>query len=150
MQAQLQDGRDLAAGLALDLGEPVDVPRIEHQRLLADRIGIRAQREAAVRVVQVVGRADRDVVDLLAAPAQLVDVTVEALELDEEVGIREIAVDDADRVLRVEGDLEIAVDRLDGAHVPRRDVAGGADQGESLPGIHGMARSRHATAARVT
>ena len=78
----------------------IDVPGIEHQRLFADRVGIRAQREAAVRVVQIVGRADRDIVDLLAAAAQLVDVAVEPLELDEEVGVREIAVDDADRILR--------------------------------------------------
>ena len=64
MQAQLQDGVDACdRSAALDLGQAVEIPRIEHQRLLADRVGVRAQREAHMRVVQVVGRADRDVVD---------------------------------------------------------------------------------------
>ena len=64
MQPKLQDGGDAATGVALDLGQPVDIPGIEHQRLFADRIRARAQREAAMRVVQIVRRADRHVVDL--------------------------------------------------------------------------------------
>jgi len=38
-------------------------------------------------VVKVVRRADRDIVDRLAGTAQLVDVAVEALELDEEMRV---------------------------------------------------------------
>ena len=52
----------------LDLGQTVDIPRIEHQRLFANRVGVGAQREPAMRVVQIVRRADRNVVDAFAAP----------------------------------------------------------------------------------
>ena len=81
-----------------------------------------------MRVVQIVGRANRNVIDLLAAPAQLVDMAIEPFELDEETRVRKIAVDNADGIVRIEGDLQIAADRLDGLHVPRRDVSGRANE----------------------
>ena len=77
-----------------------------------------------MRVVHIVWRADRNVVDLLTAPPQLVDVSIEPLELDEEVRFRKMAVDHADRVVRIKGDLQVAADRLDGLHVPRRHISG--------------------------
>ena len=58
MQTQLQDGGDAPAGLALDLGQFVDIAGIEDQRLFADGIHARAKREPAMRVVQIVRRAD--------------------------------------------------------------------------------------------
>ena len=84
VQPQLQNRRNLAAGLLLDLRQTIDVPGIEHQRLFADRVRAGAQGEPNMGVVQIVGRADRDVVDSLVAPAQLVDVPVEPLEFGEE------------------------------------------------------------------
>ncbi len=128
MQAQLQDGRDLLAGFLLEGGEAIEVPGVQHQRLLADDVGAGAQSEAAVRVVQIVGRADRDVLDGLALPAQFVDVAVEALELDEEVRVGEMAVHDADAVVGVHGHDQIAADGFDRFHVARRDIPAGADQ----------------------
>src|SRR6185312_8982838 len=94
VHAQLQDGVDAMAALALELLERVEVPRIEHERLLADGVGADAQREADVRVVQMVRRADAHVVDASAldAAAQLLDVTIETLELGEEGGVGPIAV----------------------------------------------------------
>ena len=99
-------------------------------RLLADHVAAGAQAEADMGVVQVVRRADRDIVDALVAAAQLVDMPVEALELGEEMRLREMAVDDPDGIVRVEGDLEIAAHGLDGLHMARRDIAGGTDQCE--------------------
>ena len=55
---ELQDVEDPPPGLPLQLGQGVQVPRVEHQRLLADRVGPDPQREADVGVVQVV-RASR-------------------------------------------------------------------------------------------
>ena len=81
-----------------------------------------------MRVVQIVRRADRNIVDLFAAATHLVDVPVEPLEFGKEMRIRKIAVDDADGIVRIEGDLQIAANGLDRLHVARRDVAGGADQ----------------------
>ena len=94
----------------LDLEQAVDVPGIEDERLLADRVGAGAQREADMGVVQIIGRADRDIVDRSRLPpAQLVDMAVEALELGEEGAVGEIAVDDADGVAGIErGDQPVA------------------------------------------
>ena len=130
VQAQLQNGRDPTTGVALDLRKTVDVPGIEHQRLFADRIGSRAQREATMRIVEVVRRADRDIADLVAAPAKLVDVPIEALELDEEVGVGMMAVDHADRVVRIVGHDEPAANVPHGLHMARRDIPRSPDQRE--------------------
>src|SRR3546814_3467694 len=92
MKAQWQDGVDPAPGAGLDLGEAVDVPRIEHQRLLADRVAVRAQSKAHMGVVQVVGRADADIVDALTAATQLIDMAVAALEFGDAVGLGKMAV----------------------------------------------------------
>ena len=85
-------------------------------------------------VVQIVGRADADVVDAFVAAPQLVDVPIEPLELREEMRLRKMAVDDADGIIGIEGNPEIAPQGLDGLHVTRGDVAGGADQGEACHG----------------
>ena len=41
-----------------------------------------------------------------------------------------MAVDDPDRIVGIEGDLQIAANRLDRLHMARRDIAGRADQRE--------------------
>src|SRR6185312_2796836 len=48
VQAQLQDGVDALAGLAFDFPQAVDVPGVEHQRLLADRVRAGTQGETHV------------------------------------------------------------------------------------------------------
>lgn len=87
VHTQLQDGVDLVAGVSLYFLEAVNVPRIQHQRFLANHIATGAQAEAHVRVMQVIGCADRDVVDyvLVVDAAPLVDMPVEALELGKKV-----------------------------------------------------------------
>ena len=97
MHPQLQDGVDPVPRVALDLEQAVDVPGVEHQRLFTDRIGTRAQGKTHVRIVQVVGRTDRYVVDVFrfVGSPHLVDMPVEALELGKELRIREMTVDDA-------------------------------------------------------
>ncbi len=105
--------------------------------------------------MQVVGRADGDVVDLrsVTGAPQLVDVPVEALELREEVRVGEVAVEDADRVARVEGDDEAVAGVPDRLHVPRRDVTGSTDQREALQAVNlrsgkgGIGLTAHAPAA---
>ena len=58
------------------------------------------QREANVRVVQVVGGADAHVVNLLSLAAQFLHMAVEALELGEEVRLREVTINDPNAVVR--------------------------------------------------
>src|SRR3954469_16003738 len=93
VQTQLQHGKHTSAGLVLELFERVEIPWIDDQRFLADRVGTDAQRQPRVRVVQVVRRANRDVVDtlLVRAAAQFFEVPVETLELGEETDIKRIA-----------------------------------------------------------
>ena len=103
MNPQLKDGVDPPAGLALDFLERIEVPGVDDERLLADRVGAHPQREADMGVVQVVRRADTHVVDPVRfRPApQLFEVTVEAFDLGEEADVEREAIQDADRVVRV-------------------------------------------------
>ena len=80
--------------------------------------------------MQVVGRADRYVVDasLVVGSAHLVEVPVETLELGEKVSRGEVTVDDAHGVVRIKGCHQIVARGLDGLHVPRGDVARGANK----------------------
>jgi hypothetical protein len=87
VEAQLQDVVDLAAGFFFDLFQGVDVPGVEYDRFFADHVGAYAQAEADVGVVQVVGRADAQVVQLGSFTSELFDVAVEALEFDEEIAL---------------------------------------------------------------
>lgn len=87
-----------------------------------------------MRIVQVVGRTNRHVIDVLrlVGPAHLIDVAIEPLEFSEELRIREVAVDDADGIIGIQGGHQPVAGVLDGFHVTRGDIAGGADQGEVL------------------
>src|SRR5262245_36928251 len=95
MQPKLQDSVHLAARFVLGLHETVDIPGIEHQWLFADRLGAVAEREAHMRVVQIVWRANADQIDLPALTAASVNVAIEALELHEKPCVREVAVKDS-------------------------------------------------------
>src|SRR3954447_20702560 len=99
MEAELVDGKHAAAGFLLDLPERVEIPRVENRRFFTDGVRLIPQREADVRVVEIVRRTDADVFDLITPPAQLVHVPVESFELGEEIGGRKIAVDNADAVI---------------------------------------------------
>jgi hypothetical protein len=66
-------------------------------------------------------------------------MAVEALELGEEAGFGEIAVDDADGIAGVHRRDQAVPGRLDGIHMPGCDIAGGADQGEVLHAMRSCA-----------
>jgi hypothetical protein len=115
-----------------DDAKPLDVPRVHHQRLLADRLRPDPQGEPDVGIVKIVGRRHADEVELRPLALHQLDVAVEALELGEEARIREKAVEDSHRVAVVERRDEIVAGLLDRLHVARRDIACGADQREIL------------------
>jgi hypothetical protein len=101
-----------------------------------------------VCVVQVVGRADADVLDAILgrSAANLFQIAVESLDLGKEAGVGKEAVESAHAIVRVDrGDKRIArvVDRL---HVLGRNEAGGADQSE----IHVGSRLCHAALLPAT
>src|SRR5690554_7145450 len=132
MHTQLQDGVHLPACVLFDIDQAIDVPGVQHQRLFADGIGARAQGEAHVAVVQVVGRADGDVIHSAAVigAAQLIDVPVETLKFREKVRFREIAIDDANGIVFVHGGNQVVTSVFDRFHMARCDVTGSADQCE--------------------
>lgn len=55
MQAQLLDRENPVSGGLLGLLQTVEAPRIEHQRLFTDGVRIRAQGEATMGIVQIIG-----------------------------------------------------------------------------------------------
>jgi hypothetical protein len=132
MQAQLEHGVHAAPALALEFLQRVQVPGVEHQRLLADGRGAHAQGLADVRIVQVVGRADAHPVHaLLGAPTvQAVEVAVETFVFAEVAGPRKVAVQDADGIVRIHGREQGVAGVADGLQVPRGDVSCDAGDGE--------------------
>ena len=125
VDAELEDCEYPPSGLGFELFERVEVPRVDDQRLLADRVGAVSQRQAHVRVVEVVGRADADPVDALGlgTAAQLVEVAVETLDLLEEAHVEAVRVEDADRVMGIGRRDKAVAGVADRLKVARGDVA---------------------------
>ena len=98
VHAQLEHRADALTGLVLELLQRVEVPGIDDERLLADRVRPDSQRKADVRVVKIVRRADAHVVDALfvGGTAKLLQVTIEAFDLGEEPDVEA----DSDRARR--------------------------------------------------
>jgi hypothetical protein len=63
---------------------------------------------------------------------QLVYMSVEALELGEEISLREVAVDDPNRVIRIQGRHQRISGVADCDHVPGCNVTCGADESEAF------------------
>ncbi len=135
VEAELQDAVDLLPGFLFDLLEGVDVPGVEHEGFFANHVGAVPQPEAHVGVVEVVRRADADVVDGFALAFQLFEVAVEALEFDKEVGVGEMAVDDPDGIKFIHGGYQHVSRVLDRPHVARRYKPGGANQRKIFHGL---------------
>src|SRR5690554_84197 len=132
MHTQLQDGVHLPACVLFDIDQAVDVPGVQYQRLFTDGIGACTEREAHVAVVQVVGRANRNVIHSVTVigAAQLIDMPVEALKFREKVRFREMAVDNAHGIVFVHGGNQVVTSVFDRFHVARCDVTGSTDQCE--------------------
>ena len=135
-QTELEHVVDPRSRLTLELGQLVEVPRVDHQGLLADGVGADPERQAGVGIVQVVGAADRDVVDPLGvAPAlELLEVAVEALHLREEAGVEEVAVEDPHRVVRIARRREPVAGVGDRLEMTGGDVTRDAEEGKVAGG----------------
>src|SRR5690606_14659018 len=107
-------------------GERIQIPGIEYERLLADRGGSEAQGQTDMGVVQMIGRADAEVIDPLFVffVSEALQVPIEAFELREERGFGEVAVDDADRIMRIHRRHEPVARVADRLEMPGGDVTG--------------------------
>ena len=131
MVAQLQDVVDALTGFTLNQRQLVQQCWGGHQGFFANDVTTQAQTRGNVGVVQVVGAADRHVVQLGGRGAfALVRVFLESLKFREKFGVRRNAVDDADGVVDVVGHGKLVARVLDGAHVAWCYVAAGADECE--------------------
>ena len=80
--------------------------------------------------MQVIGGANADIVDLVAAAPPLFNMAIKALKLGEKMGVGEVTVDHPNAVIRIECGDEVVACIFDGLHVARRDIASGADESE--------------------
>ena len=55
VQTQLQNSEYVPTGLALELFERIEIPRVNHERLLADGVRSDAQGEPDVSIVKIIG-----------------------------------------------------------------------------------------------
>ena len=90
------------AELRFDIGERVQVPRVKHQRLLADHPSTGPQAHSNVRIMQVIRRAHGQPVDSVPFTPQLLQLALETLGLGEELSLAVEAVEDSDRIVGVE------------------------------------------------
>jgi hypothetical protein len=132
VNSKLQNRFDLAACLRLKFGKGIQIPRIQHQWFLANGIGMDSERKADVRVVEIVGRADADPVELLflALAAQLLGEAIEAFKFGEKAYIEGILIQDAYGVIGIQGGNEPIACVSDGFHVSGGNVASGTNKGK--------------------
>ena len=103
--------------------------RGRHQRFFANHIAAQAQAGGDVRVMQVIGRADADVIQRRFRLAlEAMGKIVEAFKLGKKRALRRNAVDDADRVGDVIRHRQMVAQVFDGAHMARGNVASRANQ----------------------
>ncbi len=134
MEPQLKDGEHAASRFELQLLQGIEVPGIDDDRLFAERIRAAPQRESNVGVVEVVRTADADPVDVMlggTAP-QLIDVAIEALDLAKVAHVVAVAIEDADRIVRVDSGDETMTGIVDGLEMTARHVARHADDSKVL------------------
>jgi hypothetical protein len=97
MDAELKNGPDAAACFAFQFRERVQVPWVDHKRLLAESIGSHSQRQPYVCVVEKIRWAYRDVVNpvRLRPTTLLFEETIEALNFAKEAHVKRVAIENA-------------------------------------------------------
>ena len=134
MHAQLQDGPDGSPGLVLELLERIEIPRVDDQRLLANRVRAGAQGHPDMRIVEVIGCADADVVDALLrrSTAQFLEMAIESLDLVEEAHFEREPIEYADRIVRVRGGDQAIAGVMDRLQMARGNIAAYSGDGKIL------------------
>ena len=129
VMAQLKNVVDALAGFLFNQGQFIQQLRRGHQGLFTNHVAAQAQPCGNVRVVQVVGAADGDIVKRRAgATLELMGIFVKALKFGKKFALGRNAVNDADGVVDVVGSGQVVAGGLNGLHVTRRNVAGGTNE----------------------
>ena len=86
-------------------------------------------------VVQIIGGADRYVIYKSGFSLQFVDMPVKPLKFSKKMGVRKVAVDDTNGVIRVERGNQIILRFFDGFHMSRCDITCRTDEGKVFHSI---------------
>src|SRR5690625_843119 len=92
MEAQLQYRIDPASARCLEVGQLFQSGAIEYQRLFTDHVTAKPQAGSDMGLMQVVGRADAEIVEAAALAPEPMPMVLEALELGKEESIGREAV----------------------------------------------------------
>lgn len=130
VQTKLKDCVDAMTSLLLDVEQSIYVPWVQNEWFLADDIGTETESVAHVCVVEIVRRADRDIVDIVACLFQFGAMAVKEFLFCKEGGFWEEAVHDANAVKAVVGSKEVVACVFDGAEVTWSDIATDTDESE--------------------
>src|SRR4029453_3735429 len=151
MQAQLQHGADAAAVLAFDFLQRIQVPRVDDDWLFANRMRAGAQRQADVRVVQIVRRTNADVMHPLGfRPAgKLFEMAIETFDLGKKAHAERVAIEQADSIMRIHGGDQPLAGVADRIQVARRNESSYAGNGKVLRQRCSPETWTHASDARV-
>ena len=138
--AQLQDVVQTTTSFLFSEEQVIEHRSAGHQRFFTDHVTTKTKASSDVRMMQVVGRTDRNDIErghwiALQSPG----VVVEAFKLSEEFALRRKAVDNTYRIIDIEGTGKLVTGVLDGTHVARGDIAGSANKGKSF---HAVSRKR--------
>jgi hypothetical protein len=125
MQPQLKDCEDAPLVFLFKLLELIQVPWIDHQGFFANRVSAHAERKSHVGVVQVVRRANRDVIDrrCVGISPLLLQESIETFDFREEPRLGEVAVQETDGIVRINSGYEHIPGIVNGFQVLRRNVA---------------------------
>jgi hypothetical protein len=122
MHPKLEDGIYPFPKLLFKLSKRIEVRSVENEGFFTDGVRANPERKANMGIVEIIGRGDTDIVDLAVTvhPAEFLDMAVKSFKLSKKICIREIVINNPDRVIFINGcDKEISgfFDRL---HMARR------------------------------
>jgi hypothetical protein len=126
VKPQLKNRVNSVSELSLELLKRVQIPGVDHQGLLADCIRAHSKSEAAVCVMQIIRRADTQIMNpALVGPApQFLEVTIESFNLGEKSYVEGILIEQACSIMRVNRSYELVTRVSNRLEVPRRYVTG--------------------------
>lgn len=101
--------------------------RFDDERLFAYCMCTEPECQSAMGVMEVVGRADGEIVYSFALSTEKLEVAIEALDVREECCVVwGVSIEHADRVVWITGGDELIAGFLNGSHMSWRDVSGGS------------------------
>jgi hypothetical protein len=87
-----------------------------------------------MRVMQIIWRSNRDIIQPLTAPTKLIDMPVKPLKFGKKMRVWEMAIQNTNRIVGIKRNHKLPARVLNRLHVARRNVTGSSDKGIGLQG----------------